>query len=95
MLRYFDDSIAGLACFKLLALLTLLALLATWHAFWAPFQMLGIALDLILESLGISWAWLGSRDGPGTPELAGLHSRPGGSIVLLGSRDPGDSPRGW
>ena len=35
-------------------------------------------------------AWPGSRTGPGTPEWAGLHSRPGGSTVLPGSRDPGD-----
>ena len=28
--------------------------------FGAPFQLLGMALDLILEALGISWAWLGS-----------------------------------
>ena len=78
----------------MLALLALLALLATWHAFWAPFQLLGMALDLILEALGISWAWAGTRTGPGTAQWAGLHSRPGGSIVLLGSRDPGDSPSG-
>ena len=80
---------------RLLVLLALLALLATWHAFWTPFQLLGVALDLILESLGISWAWLGSRDGPGTPELAGLQSPLGGSTVLPGSRDPGDSQSGW
>ena len=34
-------------------------------------------------------AWPESRTGLGTPELAGLHSRLGGSIVLPGSRDPG------
>ena len=34
-------------------------------------------------------AWPGSRTGPGSPEWAGLHSRQGESIVLLGSRDPG------
>ena len=39
-------------------------------------------------------AWAGSRTGPGTPEWAGLHSRPGGSIVLLGSRDPGHGQSG-
>ena len=76
-------------------MLALLALLATWHAFWAPFQLLGMALDLILESLGISWAWLGFRDGPGTPEWAGLHSRPDGSTVLPGARDPRSIPSGW
>ena len=40
-------------------------------------------------------AWPGSRTGPGAPEWAGLHSRPGGSIVLLGSRDPGNGQSGW
>ena len=39
-------------------------------------------------------AWPGSRTGPGTPEWAGLYSRPAGSIVLLGSRDPGDGQSG-
>ena len=76
----------------MIAGLALLASLATWHAFWAPFQLLGMPLDLILESLGISWAWLGSRDGPGTPEWAELQSPPSGSSVLLGSRDPGNGP---
>ena len=47
-------------------------------------------MDLIWEALGISWAWAGSQTGPGTPQWAGLHSRPGGSIVLPGSRDPGN-----
>ena len=45
---------AGLAC--LLASVTLLALLARWHVLWVPFQLLGVALRLILEALGISWA---------------------------------------
>ena len=31
-----------------------------------------MALDLILEALGISWAWAGSRTGPGTAQWAGL-----------------------
>ena len=86
MIRCFDD------CWS--CLLALVALLATWHGFWAPFLLLGMALDVILEALGISLAWAGSRTGPGTPEWAGLHSRLGGSTVLLGSRDPGDSPSG-
>ena len=75
-------------------MLALIALLATWHAFWAPFQLLGMALDLILEALGTSWAWAGTRTGPGTAEWAGLHWGPGGSIVLPGSRDPGNGPSG-
>ena len=78
---------AGLAC--LLASVTLLALLARWHVLWVPFQLLGMALRLILEALGISWAEAGSRTGPGTAQWAGMHCRQGGSIVLPGSRDPG------
>ena len=39
-------------------------------------------------------AWPGSRTVPGPPEWAGLHSRPGGSIVLPGSRDPGHGQSG-
>ena len=52
-----------------------------WTSCWRPLEM--------------PRAWPGSRTGPGTPEWAELHSRPGGSIVLLGSRDPGHSPSGW
>ena len=59
-------------------------LLAAWHVFWAPFQLLGITLDLILESLGMPWAWPGSWDGPGTSEWAGLLPSLGGCTVLLG-----------
>ncbi len=51
-----------------------------WTSCWRPLEM--------------PRAWPGSRTGPGTPEWAGLHSRLGGSTVLLGSRDPGDSPSG-
>ena len=39
-------------------------------------------------------ARLGSRTGPGTPGWTGLHSRLGGSFVLLGSRDPGNGQSG-
>ena len=49
-----------------------------------------MALDLIWEALGISCARAGSRTGPGTAQWAGLHSRSCGSIVLPGSRDPGN-----
>ena len=48
--------IACLAC-----LLDLMLLLAAWHVFWAPFQLLGMALDLILDFgglgdiLGMGW----------------------------------------
>ena len=59
-----------------------------------PLWLLGMALDLIWEALGISWALAGSRTGPGTPQWAGLHSRPGESTVLPGSRDPGDGQSG-
>ena len=53
-----------------------------WTSCWRPLEM--------------PRAWPGSRTGPGTPEWAGLHSRPGGSTVLLGSRDGGNRPsRGW
>ena len=85
--------IAGLACL-LACLLALVALFTTWQAFWTPFQLLGMALGVILEALGISWAWPRARTGPGTSECAGLQLGPGGSTVLLGSRDPGDSPSG-
>ena len=49
-----------------------------WTSCWRPLEM--------------PRAWPGSRTGPGTPEWAGLHSRPGGSTVLPGSRDPGHGP---
>ena len=53
-----------------------------WTSCWRPLEM--------------TRAWPGSRTGPGTLEWAGLHSRPGGSIVLLGSRDPGNGQCwGW
>ena len=52
-----------------------------WTSCWRPLEM--------------PRAWPGSRTGPGTPEWAGLHSRPGGSIVLPGSRDPGNGPGRW
>ena len=80
MIRCLDDS--------MIRLLGLLALLATWHAFWARIRLLGMALGLISEALGISWAWAGSRTGPGTTQWAGLHSRPGGHCFsgIQGSR---------
>ena len=77
-----------LACFD-----PLMLLLAAWHVFWGPFQLLGMALDLILGALGISWAWAGSRTGPGSAQWAELYSLAGGSIVLPGSRDPGHGQR--
>ena len=51
-----------------------------WTSCWRPLEM--------------PRAWPGSRTGPGTPEWARLHSRPDGSIVLLGSRDPGNGQSG-
>ena len=51
-----------------------------WTSCWRPLEM--------------ARAWPGSRTGPGPPEWAGLHSRPGGSTVLPGSRDPGNGPSG-
>ena len=52
------------------------------------------ALDLILEALGdiLGMAWV--PEWPRDPEWAGLHSGSSGSSVLVGSRDPGDSPSG-
>ena len=73
-----------LAC--LACLLALMLLLAAWHVFWAPFQLLGMTLDFILETLGISRACAGSRTGPGTAQWAGLLSRPGGAVFY---QDPG------
>ena len=43
-----------------------------WTSCWRPLEM--------------PRAWPGSRTGPGTPEWAGLHSRPGGSTFYW---DPG------
>ena len=43
-----------------------------WTSCWRPLEM--------------PRAWPGSRTGPGTPEWAGLHCRPGGSTVFW---DPG------
>ena len=79
----------------LLALGALVELLATWHVLWAPFYLLGMAWDLISEALWISWARDGSRTGQGTAQWAGLYSRSVGSIVLAGSRDPGNGVSGW
>ena len=88
-----------IACLlALMLLLALMVLLAASYVFWAPFQLLPMALDFILEALGMSWAWAGSRtgpSGPGTAPWAGLYSLPGGSTVLPGSRDPGHGPSGW
>ena len=45
-----------------------------------------MALDLIWEALGISWAWAGSRTGPGTAH--GLDCTPAGAGALF-YKDPG------
>ena len=73
-----------IAC--LASLLALMLLLAAWHVFWAPFLLLGMALGLILEALGISWAWAGSRTGPGP--LNGLECTPAWAGALF-YQDPG------
>ena len=55
------------------------SILVAWDGPGPHFGGLG---DILGMACGPDW--------PGDPEWAGLHSGPGGSTVLLGSRDPGD-----
>ena len=81
------------------------SILAVWSCLVPHFGSLGIPFGSILAG----WSGRGPHVGglgryaghgmepelaPGTPEWAGLHSCLGGSIVLLGSRDPGNGPSG-
>jgi hypothetical protein len=64
-------------------------LLGRGHAFRSPFGSWGWPWTSCRRPSVMPRARPGSRTGPGTPGWAELHSRPGGSTVLLGSRDPG------
>ena len=59
-----------------------------------PFELHFGCWGWLWISFGRPWGYRGHGLGPGVglgpPEWAGWHSRPGKSVVLLGSRDPGD-----
>ena len=53
---------------------------------WPPFELLGMALDLILEASGTPFAWPGSWAGLETPEWVGMQYA---RAAALFSRDTG------
>ena len=46
-------------------------------------------MDVMLKALGDAKGLAWVPDWPGYARMGWMHSRPGGSTVLLGSRDPG------
>ena len=55
---------------------------------------MGLALELMLEALGDAKGLAWVPDWPGTARMGWIALPSGGSIVLLGSRDPGNGQSG-